>query len=129
MPPIVQHPRVYRAVTALMLMVFVQGCMQWKAVPLEPQRSPGGQDVRVTLETGDRQVLRGAYIARDSLMSSSAKPIPLAQITGIEVRTADGGATGGVVLLTGAVVGGIFVFATIAKAKEKLRNSDCCRFF
>jgi hypothetical protein len=90
MLPIVRHPRLYRAVTALVLMVFVQGCMHWKAVPLEPQRLPAGQDVRVTLETGDRRILRGAYIARDSLMSSSAEPIPLARITGIELRAVDG---------------------------------------
>jgi hypothetical protein len=102
MPRIVRHPRLSRAVTALMLMVFLQGCMQWKAAPLEPQRAPAGQLVRVTLDTGDRRTLTGAYIARDSLISSSAEPIPLARIRRIERRAVDG-ATTGVALVAGAL--------------------------
>lgn len=97
MSPIVRHSPLYRALTALMLMVFVQGCMHWETAPLAPQPSPAGQDVRVTLQTGDRRVLSGAYIAHDSLMSSSAEPIPLARITRIEQRAVDGAATNAVV--------------------------------
>jgi hypothetical protein len=102
MPPIVKHPRRYRAVTALMLMLFVQGCMHWKMVPLEPNRLPAPEDVRVTLDTGERRTLTGAYITRDSLMSPSAKPIPLARIRGIERRAVDG-ATTGLVLVAGVI--------------------------
>lgn len=111
MPRIVRHPRLYRAVTALMLMVFVQGCMHWTMVPLEPQRLTAGQDVRVTLATGDQRTLRGAYVARDSLMSSSAEPIPLARIRGIELRAVDGAATGAVVA-TGVIA--LVVIAVVA---------------
>lgn len=111
MSPIVRHPRLYRAATALLLTVFVQGCMQWTPVPLEPQRLTTGQDVRVTLATGDRRTLRGAYVARDSLVSSSAEPIPLARITRIERHTADGAATGAVVA-TGVVA--LVVIAVVA---------------
>jgi len=102
MPRIVRHPRFYRAITALMLMVVVQGCTHWTMVPLEPQRAPTGQLVRVTLDTGDRRTLTGAYIARDSLVSSSAQPIPLARIRGIERRAVDG-ATTGLVLVAGVI--------------------------
>jgi len=111
MSPIVRHSPLYRALTALMLMVFVQGCMHWQMVPVAPQRWPAGQDIRVTLDTGDRRILRGAYIARDSLMSSSAEPIPLAWITGIELRAIDGAAT---VVGTGAVALLVFALASIS---------------
>jgi len=112
MPRIVRHPRLYRAVTALILMVFVQGCTHWTMVPLEPQRLTARQDVRVTLATGDRQTLRGAYVARDSLVSSSAQPIPLARVRGIERRAVDG-ATTGLVLLAGAIAVLVIVVKSI----------------
>jgi hypothetical protein len=107
MPRILRHPRLSRAVTAIVLMVFLQGCMQWKTVPLAPQHSPGGQDVRVTLDTGERRTLTGAYVARDSLMSSSAEPIPLTRIRGIERREVDGAAT--VVLLVAAAIAALVI--------------------
>jgi len=124
MPRIVRHPRLYRAVTALMLMVVVQGCTHWAMVPLEPQRLTARQDVRVTLATGDRQTLRGAYVARDSLVSSSAQPIPLARVRGIELRTVDGAATGAVVA-TGVVALAVIAVVALTGALRGVGDIGC----
>jgi len=100
----------YRALTAIVAMVLVQGCTSWKTVPLEPYAlRSGGETVRADLDSGERVTLSDAAIVRDSVISPNRR-IPLKRIHRLQARRVDGAAT------TGLIIGTTAVMAVVALA-------------
>jgi hypothetical protein len=120
-----------------MLALFLQSCTHWKPVALEPAELPTTSQVRATLHTGQQVIVKSPVISGDTLREAStggvrwSRPlprsgIPLAQINRLEVQEVDGGATAGVVILTGVAVGAITLLVLAKSWRDAWRDSYYC---
>ena len=98
------------------------GCTRW-VQPEHPVPSflPNQHEdiLRVLRNSGQTVVLRSPRVVGDSLVGLSVvavgdgprQAVPLSDVRSVEVRRVDGGATGGLVVLTVAAVGALYAIA------------------
>lgn len=133
------HSRVYTPMAAILMSVFLHACTRWTPVSLEPAATPVGGQVRATLRTGQRVIVKSPVIVNDTLREavtggvrwSRPQPrsgIPLAQISTLEVQKADAGATVGLIVVTGVAVAAITLLMLAKAFKDAGWGDGVCWF-
>ena len=116
MRPTIRYPLAFRALTALVLMSFVQGCMHWQSVAVQPESlAPGGETVRTQLDSGQVVTLYQAFIERDSLLHADGIGLPVETVRRMDVRRTDAVAT---VFMFGAVVAVVATYHALSKGLD-----------
>jgi len=122
MRPFRSHPNRHASVAAVTLVLFLQACMRWTPVPLEPALIPAAGPVRVTLRTGQQLIVKSPVIVADTLReASSERPgIPLSQIAALDVQKTDEAATAGAVVIGALGLGALMVIAVLKAFKAAI---------
>jgi hypothetical protein len=76
MTPLAPRPP-FRALAALLaVLIPIQGCHSWRVEPLQPEPSRYGDDMRLTLKDGRREVLSGAELLGDTIVGHASRQGP-----------------------------------------------------